>query len=162
LIGGKLEVLGSLLQNIGREPQFHSFTLVAFNIHTQKVIHRQDNVSRVDTRSLRAAIENSDGATINYRSLLDSRSESKFIARVLTDELGTGMPQPDVVVVAGPKASVKGKVPLGHLKELREPAFPIFYYKSSFGYRIIRPRDIGVAISHLRGSLRPARLHCDG
>jgi hypothetical protein len=167
----ELDVLGSLLQNIGRETQFRSFTLVAFNIHTQNIIHRQDNVSRIDTRSLRAAIENSAAGTINYRSLLDSRSESKFIARVLTDELGAGMSQPDVVVVAGPKASVEGKVSLERLKELGEAAFPIFYfsyvadpvqnpfrdpigaalkvYKTSFEYKIIRPRDMGVAISHL-------------
>jgi hypothetical protein len=45
LTGGGPEVLGSLLQNVGREPRFHSFTLVAFNIHTQKIIHRQENVS---------------------------------------------------------------------------------------------------------------------
>src|SRR5262249_37444688 len=59
---GELEVLGSLLQNIGRE-RFHSFTLVAFNIHTQKIIHRQENVSHIDTRSLRAAIEKSNVGT---------------------------------------------------------------------------------------------------
>jgi len=168
---GELEVLGSLLQNIGREPRFHSFTLVAFNIHRQKIIQRQENVSRIDTRSLGAAIEKSDVGTINYQSLLDPRSESKFIARVLTDELGGGMPRPDVVLVAGPKASVEGKVPLEQLKELGEAAFPIFYfsyiadpaqnpfrdaigaalkaYKTSFEFKIIRPRDMGVAISHL-------------
>jgi hypothetical protein len=168
---GELEVLGSLVQNIGRQPQFHSFTLVAFNIHTQKIIHRQENVSRIDMRSLKAAIENSDVGTINYRSLLDPRSEAKFIARILTYEPGAGIPQPDVVVVAGPKASMEGKVPLERLKELGEATFPIFYfsyvadpvqnpfrdpigaalkaYKTSFEYKIIRPRDMGFAISHL-------------
>jgi hypothetical protein len=105
---GELEVLGSLLQNVGREPQFHSFTLVAFNIHTQKIIQRQENVSRIDMPSLMAAIEKSDGGTVNYRSLLEPHSESKFIAQVLTGELGAGMPQPDVVLVAGPKASLEG------------------------------------------------------
>ena len=77
---GEFEVLGSLLQNIGREPRFHSFTLVAFNIQTQKIIHRQENVSRIDTRSLRAAIERTDVGTIDYRSLLEPHSESKFIS----------------------------------------------------------------------------------
>jgi hypothetical protein len=169
-------VLGSLLQNIGREPRFHSFTLVAFNIHTQKVIHRQENVSRIDMPSLRTAIEKSDVGTIDYRSLLDPRSESKFIAHVLTGELGAGMPQPDVAVVAGPKASLEGKVPLEQLKELGEAAFPIFnfsyvadpvqnpfrdpigaalkVYKTSSEYRIIRPRDMAVAISHLLSWVR--------
>jgi hypothetical protein len=168
---GELEVLGSLLQNIGREPQFHSFTLVALNIHTQKIIQRQENVSSINMRSLRAAIEKSDAGTINYQSLLDPHSESKFIAHVLTDELRAGMPQPDVVLVAGPKASVEGKVPLKQSKELGEAAFPIFYfsyvadpvqnpfrdpigaaltaYKTSFEYKIIRPRDMGVALSDL-------------
>jgi hypothetical protein len=173
---GELEVLGSLLQNVGREPRFHSFTLVAFNIHTQKLIHRQDNVSRIDTRSLRAAIENSDAGTIDYQSLLNPRSESKFIARVLAGELGAGMPEPDIVVVAGPKASVEGKVPLEQLKVLGGAAFPIFYFsyvadpmqnpfrdpigaalkvfKTSFEYKIIRPRDMGVAISDLLSWVR--------
>jgi hypothetical protein len=167
----ELEVLGSLLQNVGREPQFHSFTLVAFNTHTQKIVQRQENVSRIDMRSLGAAIEKSDVGTINYRLLLDPHSESKFIARVLIGELGAGMPQPDVVLVAGPKASFDGKVPLEQVKELGEAAFPIFYfsyvadpvqnpfrdpigaalkaYKTTSEYKIIRPRDMGVAISHL-------------
>jgi hypothetical protein len=172
----ELEVLGSLLQNIGREPRFHSFTLVAFNIHTQKIIQRQENVSRIDMRSLRAAIEKSDVGTINYRSLLEPRSEPKFIARVLTGELGAGMPKPDVVLVAGPKASVEGKIPLAQLKELGQAAFPIFYfsyvadstenpfrdpigaalktYRTSSEYKIARPRDMGVAISHLLSWVR--------
>src|SRR5262249_42372459 len=173
---GELEALGSLLQNVGREPQFHSFTLVAFNIHTQKIIHRQENVSRIDMSSLRAAIEKSDAGTINYQTLLDPRSESKFIARVLTGELGAGMPQPDVVLIAGPKASVDGKVPLKQSNELGDVAFPIFYfsyvaepalnpfrdpigaalkaYKTSSEYKITRPRDMGVAISHLLSWVR--------
>ena len=168
---GELEVLGSLLQNVEREPRFRSFTLIAFNIHTQKFIQRQENVSRIDMRSLASAIEKSDAGTINYQSLLDPRSEPKFIARVLGGELGDGMPKPDVVLVAGPKASVEGKVPLEQLKEPGEAAFPIFYfsyvpdpvqnpfrdaigaalkiYKTSSEYKIIRPRDMGVAISHL-------------
>jgi hypothetical protein len=80
------------------------------------------------------------------------------------------MPKPDVVLVAGPKASVEGKVPLEQLKELGD-AVPIFYfsyvadpvrnpfrdpigaalkvYKTSSEFKIVRPRDMGVAISHL-------------
>jgi hypothetical protein len=172
----ELEVLGSLLQNVEREPRFHSFTLVAFDIHAQKIIHRQENVSRIDTRSLRAAMEKSDAGTINYRSLLEPRSESKFIARVLTGELRAGMPQPDVVLVAGPKASLEGKVPLEQLKELGSAAFPIFYfsyvadpvqnpfrdpigaalkaYKTSSEYKINRPRDMAFAISRLLSWVR--------
>jgi hypothetical protein len=169
-------MLGSLLQNIGREPQFQSFTLVAFNIHTQKIIQRQENVSRIDMRSLGTAIEKSDAGTINYQSLLDPRSESKFIASVLAGELVAGMPQPDVVLVAGPRASVEGKVPLEQLKELGEAPFPIFYfsyvadplqnpfrdpigaalkaYKTSSEFKIMRPRDMAVALSHLLSWVR--------
>jgi hypothetical protein len=174
----ELDVLGSLLQNIGREPRFHSFTLVAFDIHTQKIVQRQDNVSFIDMRSLAAAIQKSDVGTINYQSLLDPRSESKFIARVLTGELEGGFPKPDVVLVAGPKASFEGKVSL-ELKELGEAAFPIFYfsyvadplqnpfrdpigaalkaYKTSSEFKIVRPRDMGVAISHLLSWVRTRR-----
>jgi hypothetical protein len=173
---GELEVLGSLLQNIGREPRFHSFTLVAFNIQTQKIIHRQENVSHIDLRSLSAAIEKSDVGTIDYRSLLEPHSESKFIARVLTAELAAGAPQPDIVLVAGPKTSLEGKAPLEQLKEFGEPAFPIFYfsyvadpvqnpfrdpigaalkaYKNSSELKIVRPRDMGVAMSHLLSWVR--------
>jgi hypothetical protein len=49
----QLEVLRSLLQNIVRQWQFRSFTLVAFNIHTHKVIHRQENVHHIDMRPLK-------------------------------------------------------------------------------------------------------------
>jgi hypothetical protein len=176
---GEREVLESLLQNIGREPQFHSFTLVAFNIHTQKIVYRQENVSRIDTPSLMAAIEKSDVGTINYRSLLDPRGESKFIARVLTCELGSGMPQSDVILVAGPKASTEGKIRLEQWKETGEAAVPIFYfsyvadpvrnpfrdpigsalkaYKTISEFTIIRPRDMGVAISHLLSWVKTRR-----
>jgi hypothetical protein len=127
-------------------------------------------------RSLGAAIEKIEGGTIDYRSLLQSHSESKFIAHVLTDELYAGMPQPDVVLVAGPKASLEGKVSLEQLKEPGEANFPIFYfsyvadpvqnpfrdpigaalraYKTSSEYQIMRPRDMGVAISHLLSWVR--------
>jgi len=164
----ELEVMRSLLQNFGRQQQFRSFTLVAFNIHTQKVIHRQENVPHIDMLLLKAAIENSDAGTINYRSLFDPRSESTFIAGLLADELGAGMPQPDVVVVAGPKASVEGKVPVEQLKDLGETSFPIFYFshvadpaqnpfrdsigaalktlKTTSEFKITQPRDMGVAI----------------
>jgi hypothetical protein len=123
---GELELLGSLLQNVGREPRFHSFTLVAFNIHTQKIIHRQENVSRIDIPSLGAAIEKGDAGTINYQSLLDPRSESKFIARVLTDELGAGMPQPDVVLVAGAESVRGGKSTPGAVERIPRGGFSHF------------------------------------
>jgi hypothetical protein len=164
----ELEVMRSLLQNFGRQQQFRSFTLVAFNIHTQKVIHRQENVPHIDMLLLKAAIEKSDAGTINYRSLFDPRSESKFIGGLLADELSGGMPQPDFVVVAGPKASVEGKVPVEQLKDLGETSFPIFYFshvadpaqnpfrdsisaalktlKTTSEFKITQPRDMGIAI----------------
>jgi hypothetical protein len=175
LDGEELEVLGSLLQNIGRELKSGSFTLIAFNPHTQKIVHRKENVRRVDTRALEAAIANSNAGTIDYRSLLNLHGESKFLSHILTDEIVAPVPRPDLVVIAGPKASIEGKVSLDRLTDGEAP-FPIFYFshvadpiqnpfrdpigavlkafKSSSEQKIMQPRDMGVAILHLLSWVR--------
>lgn len=75
------------------------------------------------------------------------------------------------MIIAGPKTSVDGKIPLERLLNDREVRCPIFYfsyvadpigepfqdsigtalktYKTTSEYTITRPHDMGVAISHL-------------
>jgi hypothetical protein len=177
LDSGETEVLESLLQNLGREPRFSSFTLVAFNHRSQRVIHRQENVRQIDIGALESALAKSDAGTINYRSLQDPHGESKFIAGILAGEIAADAAQPDVVIVAGPKTSVDGKVPLEQLlKDRVEVNCPIFYfsyvadpmgepfrdsigaalkaYKTTSEYTITRPHDMGVAISRLLSWIR--------
>jgi hypothetical protein len=172
LDSGETEVLESLLQNLGREPRFSSFRLVAFNHRSQRVIHRQEDVRQIDIGALQSALAKSGAGTINYRSLQDPHGESKFIAGILAGEIAADAAQPDVVIVAGPKTSVDGKVPLEQLlRDRAEVNCPIFYfsyvadpmrepfrdsigaalkaYKTTSQYTITRPRDMEIAISHL-------------
>jgi hypothetical protein len=172
LDSGETEVLESLLQNLGREPRFNSFTLVAFNHRAQKVVHRQQGVRHIDIDALEAALVKSDAGTINYRSLQDPHGESKFIAGILAEEVAADAFQPGVVIIAGPKTFVDGKIPLEQmLKDRVEINAPIFYfsyvadpigdhlrdsigaalkaYKTTSEYTITRPRDMRVAMSHL-------------
>jgi hypothetical protein len=172
LDSGETEVLESLLQNLGREPRFSSFSLVVFNHRSQRVIHRQEDVRQIDIGALDSALTKGDAGTINYRSLQDPHSESKFIAGILAEEITADAFQPGVVIIAGPKTTVDGKVPLEQmLKDRVGINCPIFYfsyvadpigdrfrdsigaalkaYKTTSEYKITRPHDMRVAMSHL-------------
>lgn len=100
-----------------------------FNQRSQRVIHRQENVSQIDIDALKSALAKGDAGTINYHSLQDLHGQSKFIAGILAGEIATDAPQRDVVIIAGPKTSVDGKVPWSSCWRYHvEVNCPIFYF----------------------------------
>jgi hypothetical protein len=165
---GDAAVLLSMLRSITREFAFSRFTLVAFNLREQKIVHRQDNAERIDFGQLGQAVQSRMAGAVNYRLLQDPRSETHFVTKLLTDQLGAAAASPDAIIILGPKVTLDKKVPLAPLKEGGTATCPIFYlnynpnpfdepwpdtigsalkaYKRAVAYNILLPRDLGSAM----------------
>ena len=168
---GDAAVLLSMLRSITREPGLSRFTLVAFNLREQKIVHRQDNAEKIDFGQLGQAVQSRTAGALNYHLLQDRRSETHFLTKLLTDQLGAEAASPDAIIILGPKVTLEKKVPLEPLKEGGAAPCPIFYlnynpnpfdepwpdtigsalkaYKRAVAYNILLPRDLGVAIGDM-------------
>jgi len=161
-------VLLSILRSITREPGVSRLTLVAFNLREQRIIYRQEDDDKIDFAALDQAAQSPTAGTINYRLLQDPRSETHFVTKLLTDQLGARTSSPDAIIIVGPKVTLEKKVPLEPLKERGAAPCPIFYlnynpnpleepwrdtigsalkaYKGAVAYNILMPRDLGAAM----------------
>ena len=161
-------VLLSILRSIIHEPGVRRFTLVAFNVREQRIIYRQDNAEKIDFAAIGKAVQAPTAGTVNYHLLQDKQSETHFITKLLTDQLGPQTVSPDAIIIVGPKVTLEKKVPLDPLKQRGATSSPIFYlnynsnpidepfhdtigsalkaYRGAFSYNIVLPRDLGSAI----------------
>ena len=167
----------AILRTIAREPRIGKFTLVAFNLQEQKVLHRQDGVSRIDFPALGASLETLNLGTVDLRRLAEKHGETQFLAELIQQELASE-PAPDAVIFAGPKVLLEKNVPEESLAELRQVAFPIFYmnynlyprenpWRDAIGhavrflkgleYTITRPRDLWFAVTDVVGQIVKAK-----
>ncbi len=164
-------VLLSMLRSITREPSVSRFTLVAFNLREQKIVYRQGNTEKIDFGQLGQAAQSRAAGAINYHLLQDPRSETHFVTKLLTDQLGAAAASPDAIIILGPKVTLEKKVPLEPLKEGGAAPCPIFYlnynrkpldepwrdtigsalkaYKGAVAYNILLARDLGAAMRDL-------------
>jgi hypothetical protein len=110
------KVLFSMLRSIAGQPGIARFTVVAFNLREQKIVYRQENADRVDFVALRRTLQSPTAGTIDFHLLDDPQSETHFVTRLLTDQLGAQADSPDAVVIVGPKVRLDRKVPLESLK----------------------------------------------
>jgi hypothetical protein len=165
---GDAAVLLSMLRSIIRESGVSRITLVAFNLREQKIVHRQDNTEKIDFGQLGQAVQSRSSGTLNYHLLVDPRSETHFVTKLLTDQLGAAAASPDAIIILGPKVTLEKKLPLEALKEGGAAPCPIFYlnynpnpfdepwrdtigsalkaYKAAVAYDILVPRDLGAAM----------------
>ncbi len=161
-------VLLSMLRSITREPGVSRLSLVAFNLREQKVLYHQEDDDKIDFAALDQAAQSPTAGTINYRLLQDPRSETDFVTKLLTDQLGARTSSPDAIIIIGPKVTLDKKVPLEPLKEGGAAPCPIFYlnynpnpleepwrdtigsalkaYKGAMAYDIVMPSDLGAAM----------------
>lgn len=147
-----VNALLSILRTISRDPRIGKFTLVAFNIQEQKVVFRQANSDRIDFPSLGKALTELKLGTIDLDRLSRKNSETHFLANLIRDELRPDDPTPDALVFAGPKAMLEENVSPDFLKELGEPAFPVFYMNYNLFPQQVPWRDsISYAVKHFRG-----------
>jgi len=160
--------LFSMLSSIAHEPGVDRIALVAFNLREQRILYRQDAADRIDFAALAKAAQSPKAGTIDYRLLQDPRSETRFVTRLLTDQLGAQTESPDAIIIAGLKVLLDRNVPLESLKAGGAAKCPIFYlnynpepidepwgdtigsalkaYKGALAYNIMLPRDLGIAM----------------
>lgn len=143
--------LVSILRSIAREPRIGKFSIVAFNMHEQRVLYRQDDTSQIDFPAIGEALETLSLGTVDLKRLSQKDGETQFLGELLTKELNSPE-KPDAVIFAGPKVMVESSVPQDALKAVGEPEFPVFYMNYNLNPQANPWRDaIGNAVKHLRG-----------
>ena len=169
--------LVSLLRTLSRDPRIGKFSLVAFNIHEQRVIYRQESADRIDFPSLGASLQQINPGTVDLKRLAQKNGTTEFLADLMTQELGSATTN-DAVVFAGPKAMLEANIPQEQLKRIGESEVPIFYmnyilnpfanpWRDSIGhavkalkgveFTISKPRDLWFAVSDMVNRLVKTR-----
>jgi hypothetical protein len=157
----------SILRSIIGQPGVALSTFVAFNLRDQKIVYRQEKSSHIDFSGLERASHSRTSGTIDIRLLRDPESETHFLTRLLTDELGARADAPDAIIIIGLKVDLDKKVPLEPLKAKGSATCPVFYlnynpnpneplsdtiasalkaYKGVSSFNITLPRDLGSAM----------------
>jgi hypothetical protein len=171
LRSGDAAVLLSIVHSIADQPGIAVSGLVACNLWDQKILYRQERVDQIDFRTLERALQSPTAGTIDIRLLRDPQSETHFVTRLLTDQLGAQADPPDAIVIVGAKVSLNRKIPLDSLRAKGSAMRPVFYfnynsnpteqpwsdtigaalkaYKGATTYNIVSPRDLGVAMKEL-------------
>jgi hypothetical protein len=162
--------LVSILRNISREPRVGRFTLVAFNLHEQRVIYRQDNSDKIDFPALGEALNSLSLGTIDLKRLAQKHGDTAFLTSLIRQEAATNETEPDALVFAGPKALLEENVPQDTLREIGELNYPVFYmnynlypqavpwndtiskavkFLKGYEYTISKPRDLWFAVTEM-------------
>jgi hypothetical protein len=161
--------LVAILRTIAREPRIGKFSVVAFNLHEQRIIHRQDGVSRIDFPALGASLESLNLGTVDLKRLSEEHGDTRFLADLIQQEFGAE-PAPDALIFAGPKVLLEKNVSEEQLAVLRDVPYPVFYmnynlyprenpWRDAIGnavrffkgaeFTISRPRDLWFAVSEV-------------
>jgi len=145
--------LVSILRNIAREPRIGRFSIVAFNMQEQRVIYRQAEASQIDFPALGDALKSLNLGTIDLKRLTQKHGDTEFLTNLMTQEIAGGSPQPDAVIIAGPKVMLDSSVPQDSLKTLSDVKFPVFYMNYNLNPQANPWRDaIGNAVKYLKGA----------
>ena len=143
--------LVSILRSIAREPRIGKFSIVAFNMQEQRVIYRQEDASQIDFPALGSALESVNLGTVDLKRLAQKHGDTNFLADLINKEM-SGPDRPDAIIFAGPKVMLDANVPQESLKEVGEPAFPVFYMNYNLNPQSNPWRDaIGNAVKYFKG-----------
>jgi len=112
---------------ISREPRIGSFSFVGFNMQEERVILEQKNVRRIDFPALGDAVDSIQGGMIDFAQLQDEESASRFLTELFTKHLGPQEPEPDAVMIIGPKLMLEKKISREVLAENPQVHAPVFY-----------------------------------
>lgn len=161
--------LVSILRQISRDPHIGKFSLVAFNMHEQRILYRQESANRIDFPALGQALTSLSLGTVDLKRLSQKHGDTEFLSDLIKNEISV-KDRPDALVFAGPKVMLDENVPQGSLKEVGDVEYPVFYmnynlnpqqvpWKDSIGravkffrgteYTISRPRDLWFAVSEM-------------
>ena len=173
-----VKALVSILRALSREPRFGTFSIVAFNLHEQRVLFRQESAPRIDFPALGQAVESISPGTVSLERLGERNPDARFLAELVRRELSQG--DSDALIFAGPKTLLEQNVPNDELKAVGPPDFPMFYlnyilnpqalpWRDAIGnvvrffrgseYTISRPRDLWRAVGDMVTRITEARTH---
>ena len=162
--------LVSILRNISRDPRIGKFTVVAFNLHEQRVLYRQDSAEKIDFPAIGGALDSLNLGTIDVARLSQKNGDTEFLANLIRQETESTEAKPDAMVFAGPKALLEENIPQESLKEIGDLNYPVFYMNYNLypqvtpwndtiskavkflkgqEYTISRPRDLWYAVSEM-------------
>lgn len=169
--------LVSILRTISRDPRIGKFSLVAFNMQDQKVIHRQELCDRIDFPKIGESLGELKLGTVDLKKLQVKNSETEFLSELLQKEVG-GEQAFDALIFAGPKVLLDQNVPQEALKMVGQVDYPVFYlnynlypqqipWRDSIGhavkffrgmeYTISRPRDLWFSVNEMVGKIGKLR-----
>jgi hypothetical protein len=171
--------LVSILRTIARDPRISKFSIVAFNMQEQKVIYRQEGVSRIDFPSLGNALTTLNLGTVDLKRLGEKHGDTEFLTGLVRKEMAAGPDDhPDALVFAGPKILLDSNPPDEALKDAGDIDFPVFYmnynlnpqavpwkdaishtvrFFRGYEYTISRPRDLWFAVSEMVSKIVKSR-----
>lgn len=171
--------LVSILRTISRDPHIGKFSVVAFNMQEQKVIYRQEDVSRIDFPALGTALHTLSLGTVDLKQLGDKHGDTDFLTNLVRKEMTTdAQDHPDALVFAGPKVMLDANPPEDALKQAADVDFPVFYmnynlnpqavpwkdaishtvhFFRGYEYTITRPRDLWFAVSEMVSKIVKSR-----
>ena len=142
--------LVSILRSISRDPRIAHFSVVAFNMHDQKVIYKQENSEKIDFPAIGKALETLKLGTVDLARLANKHSETEFLETLLKTELASL--QSDAVIFAGPKALLEQNVSQETLRGVGPVSMPVFYMNYNLTPQTSPWRDaIGHAVKFMRG-----------
>ena len=142
--------LVSILRSISRDPRIAHFSVVAFNMHDQKVIYKQENSEKIDFPAIGKALEKLKLGTVDLARLANKHSETEFLETLLKTELASL--QSDALIFAGPKALLEQNVSQEALRGVGPVAMPVFYMNYNLSPQTSPWRDaIGHAVKFMRG-----------
>jgi hypothetical protein len=143
--------LVSILRTISREPRFAKFTLVAFNMHEQRVVYRQENADKINFPGLGESLDSLSLGTIDLQRLSNKHGDTEFLTRLIAQELGSSS-KPDAMIFAGPKSFMDENISKSDIERLSEIDYPVFYMNYSLNPHATPWRDaIGHAVKVLKG-----------
>ncbi len=149
---------------MSRHEDLVEFSLVAFSLEEQKVLHRQPLSRRIDFPALGHAIESLTPATVEFDTLRKG-SDLAFLDTVLSDELSDAE-QVDAIVFVGADDRFGKRVSPETLDKVRALGVPVFHFNStlylwrgamgntvrSLGgkeYKVRQPHELAKAVNEL-------------
>jgi hypothetical protein len=146
-----VQAVTSILRTISREPKIGTFRMIAFNMHQEKVIYRQDERNYIDFPALGEAVSGMELGTVDFEKLKDPQSDVRFLSMLLTEHAATEQ-LPDAIIIVGPKVMLDDKVPESSLKQAAASNVPVFYFNYNSNPRKNPWRDtIATALKAYRG-----------
>ena len=120
-----------VLRSLSRDPRIGQVALVAYSVEDQKTLLRHGFAAGFDYPSLHEASQALDPHRVDYGDLAPE-SDNVFFGDMLVRELAEEA-SADLYVFLGPESQIGEKPPAESLREIGEPAAPVFYFNSTRG-----------------------------